>query len=75
MKQSTIKIPSNPKSPGKRIPHWMIAQTVGCSLSTVKAVRYGHRSNKTVLGQRIETAEMLIKDKLINEVKELVQIK
>jgi hypothetical protein len=53
----------------------MVAEAVGCALSTVKAVRNGQRSNETDLGQRIEVAEILIQDKLINEVKRLIQIK
>ena len=73
MNQSTTKKTKCPKTQSKRIPHWMVAEVVGCSLSMVKAVRNNQRSNETALGQRIEVAEILLQDKLINEVKKLVQ--
>jgi hypothetical protein len=75
MSQNSVKKSNCPNLQHKRIPHWMIAQAVGCSISMVKAVRNGQRSNETDLGQRIEVAEALMSDKLINEVKKLVQIK
>lgn len=75
MPQNTIKKPKCPKPRNKRIPHWLIAEIVGCAPGTVKAIRNGQRSKTTNLGQRIEVAEILIADKLINEVKKLVQFK
>ena len=75
MNQSTAKKTNCPNPQNKRIPHWMIATVVGCSVSMVKAVRNGQRNNETELGQMIEVAEILIEDKLILEIKKLVQIK
>jgi hypothetical protein len=72
MPQNTVKKSNNQS---KRIPHWLIAEVVGCAPGTVKAVRNGQRSNETNLGQQIMVAEILIQDKLINEVKKLVQFK
>lgn len=75
MAQNTVKKSNCTKTKAKRIPHWMIAAAVGCAPGTVKAVRNGRRSNATKLGQQIVVAEILIADKLINEVKKLVQFK
>lgn len=58
------------------VSHGMIAEAVGCSPNTVKAVRNGQRNKDTDLGQRIEVAELLLvegQNKLIQEVKRVVQ--
>lgn len=52
----------------------MIAGTVGCSESMVKAVRNGERSSETTLGQRIVVAEILLEEGINNLMKEVKRI-
>ena len=73
MVENTVKKSNRYNGRMKRIPHWLIADVVGCAPSTVKAIRNGQRNINSKLGQRIVTAEIIIEDKLINEVKRLVQ--
>lgn len=58
----------------KRIPHYMIAEVTGISENTIKAVRNGHRSKETTLGQKIEVAEILLEEGLNHLLKEVKRI-
>lgn len=67
---------NRPKNSRIKIPRKWIAETVGCSENTVKAVQNGQRSKETDLGQKIEVAEILLEDginPLLAEVKRIVQ--
>ena len=61
----------------KKVSNETIAEAVGASESTVKAIRNGRRSAETDLGQRIQIADMLFEEgqnKLLEEVKRIVHI-
>lgn len=64
------------KRPKKIITKAVIADVVGCSLSTVKKVTTGGRSADTDLGTRIELADGLLEEgvnKVIADVKKIVR--
>ena len=65
------------KGTKKRVSSTVVAEVVGCGVSTVSMVLRGQRNADTPLGQTIEVADMLLEEgynKLINEVKMVVKL-
>lgn len=65
------------KGAKKRVPSTVVAEVVGCGVSTVSMVLNGKRNADTRVGQNIEVANMLLEegfDKLVNEVKRVVKV-
>lgn len=78
MSKDNVKKTRCPKNEAIRVPARVVAQVVGCSASTVKAIRQDERSDDTELGRRIRIAEDLLTDGsnlLLKEVKRIVKVK
>jgi hypothetical protein len=59
------------------VPNEVLADVVGCSVSTVKKVRSGKRSDETETGRTVVIAETMLKEgsnALIEEVKRVVKL-
>lgn len=48
-----------------RLPHSLIAYTVGCPVGTVKAIRTGKRNSNTTIGRKIILSESMINESLL----------